>query len=124
VGRTRPRLVCWLALPLVLGACTDTAVAPADSAAADACVDDGEPFEGDTKLFIEHNATDEDTGVHALFGSDGLAAACLRAPDGTRLLAVEPAGQLGDLGLGDFFLESREPPADEYSIADLEADFP
>ena len=36
----------------------------------------------------------------------------------------EQVEQFRDLGIGDFFFESREPPADEYSIADLEADFP
>jgi hypothetical protein len=111
-----------LALVMVLGACGGE---PDGGPSADTgCLDDGEPFEGETQLFIEHNATDEDTGVHGLIGSDGVTSVCLRKPDGTEMLLIDTVAEFGDLGIGDFFFESREPPADEYSIADLEADFP
>lgn len=117
---------------LLLGACTSESAtgASADGSSAgdlpaeNACVDDGEPFEGVTQLFIEHNATDADTGVHGLVGSDGVRSVCIRTPDGTELLVLDTVEQLRDLGVSDYFFESREPPADEYSIADLEADFP
>lgn len=112
-------LALVLALPPVLGACSDD---PAPERAA--CHDEGEPIEGDTKLFVEHNATDEDTGIHGLLGHDGLSEACLTMPDGTEMVLVDPVQQFGDLGISDFSFESREPSADEYSIADLEADFP
>jgi hypothetical protein len=86
------------------------------------------PTEGgelaDTKLYIEHNATDEDTGVHALLAADGWTSLCVTDPNGKRLLVADPQGALGDLGLADLFWESREPENSEYSIADLEADFP
>jgi hypothetical protein len=114
------------ALVLLLAACTgDTPDGGNGTASAEtACVDEGEPFEGVTILYIEHNATDQDTGVHGSIGSDGVTGACIRTPDGTELLGIAPTGQLGDLGISDFFFESREPPADEYSTSDLEGDFP
>ena len=114
-------------LVLLLGACTSDSgngSSAGGASAATACVDDGEPFEGATQLFIEHNATDADTGVHGLLGSDGVGGVCIRTPDGTQMLVLDTVEQFGDLGISDFFFESREPPADEYSIADLEADFP
>ena len=33
----------------------------------DVCFDRGQSFEGETRLYIEHNATDQDTGVHGMF---------------------------------------------------------
>jgi hypothetical protein len=115
------------------------------SLAAAACSDDGNnsaggtttttasdgpscPSEGgelaDTKLYIEHNATDEDTGVHALMAAEGWTELCVTDPDGQRLIVADPQGTLGDLGLADLFWESREPENAEYSIDDLKADFP
>jgi hypothetical protein len=90
----------------------------------DVCFDRGESFEGETRLYIEHNATDQDTGVHGMFDQEGLAEACLEKPDGTPIMLVDPKNPLNKLGINQFFFESREPPADEYSIADLKADFP
>lgn len=122
--RVRPPLVVVL---LLLGGCTSqsgTGSSPGAASSETACVDDGEPFEGATQLFIEHNATDGDTGVHGFVGSDGVRGLCLRTPDGTELLAFDTVEQFRDLGIGDMSFESREPPADEYSIVDLETDFP
>jgi hypothetical protein len=110
---------------LVLTGCTgsdDATAPPAPDSAT--CPEEGEPFDGDTLLYIEYNETDGDTGVHGLFGFDGLREVCLRSPDGEQRLLVDPVGPLGDLGINDFFFESREPPLDEYSIDDLKADFP
>jgi hypothetical protein len=76
------------------------------------------------KLYIEHNATDADTGVHGLFGGDGWSELCLWDPEENLVLVVGPRGQLGELTVADFFFESREPPNDEYSIDDLLRDFP
>ena len=114
-------------LLLLLGACSSdsgTDSSAGGGSAESACVDDGERFEGGTQLFIEHNATDDDTGVHGSVGSDGVQGVCIRTPDGTEMLVLDTVEQFRDLGVGDFFFESREPPADEYPIADLEADFP
>lgn len=87
------------------------------------CPDEGEDF-ADAKLYIEHNATDEDTGVHALFAAEGWTELCVLDPEGNHLVVASPQGPLGDLGLADLFWESREPENDEYSIDDLRADFP
>jgi hypothetical protein len=110
---------------LVLNGCTgseDESEPPARNSTT--CPEEGEPFDGDTLLYIEYNETDGDTGVHGSFGFDGLREVCLRSPDGEQRLLVDPVGPLGDLGINDFFFESREPPLDEYSIEDLKADFP
>jgi hypothetical protein len=56
--------------------------------------------------------------------ADGWTELCITDPDGQRLIVADPQGPLGDLGLADLFWESREPENAEYSIADLEADFP
>jgi hypothetical protein len=122
-GTRRTVVILLFMLVIVLGSCTRDPAGGSGASAA-ACVDDGEPIAGDAKLYIEHNATDEDTGVHGLLGHDGLTAVCLRMPDDTQMLLIDPVERFGDLGIADFFFESREPPADEYPIADLEADFP
>lgn len=125
-----------MALVLWVGACSDgddepapgadrngSASAPAAST-EDLCFEEGKSFEGEARLYIEHNATDRDTGVHGEFDQEGLAEGCLQKPDGSEIMLVDPTNELGDLGINEFFFESREPPNDEYSIADLEADFP
>lgn len=76
------------------------------------------------KVYIEHNATDEDTGVHGFVGGSPWQTVCVTAPDGTQLWTLEPPDRLGALGVSDFFWESNEPPNAEYSIADLRSDFP
>ena len=91
----------------------------APQSTGEACFDQGKAFEGDTRLYIEHNATDKDTGVHGMFDQEGLAEACLQKPDGTQIMLVDPTNRLGELGINQFFFESREPPNREYSIADL-----
>lgn len=90
----------------------------------DACFEDGKSFAGEARLYIEHNATDEDTGFHGMFDQEGLSEGCIVTPDGTEVMFVNPTGKLDALGINQFFFESREPPNDEYSIADLKADFP
>ncbi len=86
------------------------------------------PTEGDewevAKVYIEHNATDADTGIHGFVGGSPWRSVCVIDPGGTPLWVIEPAGRLGQLGVSDTFWESNEPPNDEYSIDDLKADFP
>lgn len=93
------------------------------SGGAVACPTSGDEWEV-AKVYIEHNATDEDTGIHGLIGGEPWRSVCVTTPDGTRLWAIEPADRLGDLGVADFFWESNEPPNAEYSVADLRTDFP
>ncbi|MEJ7713081.1 MAG: hypothetical protein WKF84_25370 [Pyrinomonadaceae bacterium] len=47
-----------------------------------------------TKLYIEHNATDEDTGVHGQFDGIDWEKLCVYDPHGRLVLEVEPKRQL------------------------------
>jgi hypothetical protein len=76
------------------------------------------------KLIIEFNSTDDDLGVHGLFEDDGWSELCVFDPRGRPIAAFDPHGSLNDLAMGGVFFESREPPADEFSMADLAAAFP
>ncbi|MGI8691884.1 MAG: hypothetical protein ACR2JK_03150 [Geodermatophilaceae bacterium] len=76
------------------------------------------------KLFIEYNATDDDTGIHGAFDDDGWSRLCVFDPNGDQVLAVNPQSQLRDLTMGGIFFESREPPRSELTFAELAAAFP
>jgi len=78
------------------------------------------------KIYIEHNAADEDTGVHGIVGVNGTSETCIFDSSGQLILAVKPQGNLGDLGVADTFFESREPPNTEpgFTIDDILAKFP
>jgi hypothetical protein len=115
-------------------ACTGTGSSPATTPASASstpgepveavdCPTEGEPLET-AKLYIEHNATDDDTGVHGLFGGEAWSELCLWDPSGRRIMVVDPQGQLNDLRVADLFFESREPTSDEYSLDELRAAFP
>lgn len=111
---------------LVLAGCSSDGsdgAGASDEAGGPTCPTEGAEF-ADAKLYIEHNATDADTGVHALFAADGWTELCITDPNGERLIVADPQGKLGELGLADLFWESREPENTEYSIDDLKADFP
>lgn len=82
-----------------------------------------EQFEA-TKLIIEFNSTDMDTGVHGLFDTTGWSELCVFDPSGRQILAVKPQGQLRDLTVGGVFFESREPPEAEMSQEEILANFP
>jgi hypothetical protein len=77
-----------------------------------------------SKLIIEYNATDDDIGVHGAFDDHGWKSLCVFDPTGRLVLDVGPRGQLRDLTMAGIFFESREPPASEFSFADLAAAFP
>ena len=76
------------------------------------------------KLIVEYNATDDDIGVHGAFDDQGWKRLCVFDPSGRPVLHVGPRGQLLDLTMAGIFFESREPPASEFSFADLRAAFP
>lgn len=102
---------------------TDT---PGTTSAGEApveCPAEGEDWEV-AKLYIEHNATDEDTGVHGFFGGEAWSILCLTAPDGTTILTADPLEQFDRLAVSDLFFESREPPNNEFPIDRIRADFP
>ena len=109
-----------LGLALVVAACSDDGDGSSEAAN---CPTEGQEWE-EAKLYIEHNATDEDTGFHGFYGGEAWRELCLVDPDGEQLWLADPRGALGDLTVSDFFFESREPEADEYSIDDLKSDFP
>ncbi|MBA3355071.1 MAG: hypothetical protein H0U18_03860 [Pyrinomonadaceae bacterium] len=77
-----------------------------------------------TKLFIEHNSTAEDTGVHGAFDSIDWQKLCVFDPNGRLVLEVEPKRQLRDLSISGIFFESREPPNEEVPIEEILVDFP
>src|ERR671911_3207430 len=84
-------LIMSTALLLVGVACDSDGSEPqgqADDGASE-CPTEGDEFE-DTKLYIEHNATDEDTGVHALIDAEGWTELCVTDPDGNRLVVARP----------------------------------
>ena len=76
------------------------------------------------KLIIEFNSTDDDIGVHGAFDDHGWSELCVFAPNGRPIAVFDPQGQLNDLTMAGVFFESREPPAEEFSMEDLAAAFP
>ncbi|MCZ4260266.1 hypothetical protein O4G76_05345 [Limimaricola sp. G21655-S1] len=78
----------------------------------------------EARLIIEYNHTDGDIGVHGYGDDDGWSELCLFDPSGALVLHVAPRAQLGELGLGSFFFESREPPEEVWDYAALKAAFP
>jgi hypothetical protein len=77
-----------------------------------------------TKLFIEHNATDEDTGVHGLFDGLDWTTLCVFDPRGRLILKVEPERQLRRQPMSGIFFESAEPPNEEVPIETILKRFP
>ena len=76
------------------------------------------------KLYIEHNGTAEDTGVHGLF--DGVDWRLLRVhdPHGRVILEVQPKRQLGRQSISGIFFESAEPPNADVPIEEILRRFP
>ncbi len=77
-----------------------------------------------TKLIIEHNSTDEDTGVHGLFDGEDWTTLEVLDPSGRPILEVEPKRQLRTQAISGIFFESAEPPNDEVPIEEILARFP
>jgi len=77
-----------------------------------------------TKLFIEHNSTDEDTGVHGAFDGINWVRLCVFDPRGRLILEVEPNRQLRKQSISGIFFESAEPPNAEVPIEQILARFP
>jgi hypothetical protein len=108
------------------GSADDVNGAPGTSGRVDPaaeCPTEGEEWEV-AKLYIEHNATDEDTGVHGFFGGEAWSVLCLTDPNGTMILIADPLEQFDRLAVSDLFFESREPPNDELPIDRIRDDFP
>lgn len=77
-----------------------------------------------TKLYIEHNGTAEDTGVHGLFDGEDWRQLCIYDPSGRLILEVEPDRQLKTQSISGIFFESAEPPNDEVPIEEILMRFP
>jgi len=77
-----------------------------------------------TKLFIEHNSTNEDTGVHGAFDGLEWVKLCVYDPRGRQVLEVEPKQQLRRQSMSGIFFESAEPPNEQTPIEEILARFP
>lgn len=109
---------------LILGATAHEPRAQDDG--DDGCSSTGGPAEilPATKLFIEHNATDADTGVHGLFDGLDWVKLCIYDPQGRQIFALEPKQQLRRQSISGIFFESAEPPNAEVPIEEFLARFP
>lgn len=77
-----------------------------------------------TKFFIEHNSTDEDTGVHGLFDGEDWTKLEIYDPRGRQILEVEPKRQLRTQSISGIFFEAAEPPNNEVPIEEILRRFP
>lgn len=77
-----------------------------------------------TYLYIEHNTTAGDTGIHGMFDSSTFAELCVYDPSGKQILAIKPQNQLTKLTMAGIFFESREPPHEDVSIEEHLRNFP
>lgn len=77
-----------------------------------------------TKFLIEHNATDEDTGVQGLFDGVDWTKLCVYDPNEQLILEVVPNARLRDQSISGIFFESAEPPNTEVPIEEFLGRFP
>lgn len=130
--RTRYLLMPFLVIAAGLGGCAQdnagyapgSAPGPASKAKISCKAKQGATEIAAARLFIEHNATDKDTGIQGGFDDDGYSELCVYDPDGKQILGVRPLGKLKELTMADTFFESREPPNSELSINELLEIFP
>ncbi|HYU35361.1 MAG TPA: fibronectin type III domain-containing protein [Thermoanaerobaculia bacterium] len=82
------------------------------------------PFET-AKIYIELNASAQDIGVQVFLDTD-TPWKTLKGydPHGNKVLDVTTSGNVGSLGVSEFFFESDEPPLNELSIAQFLSRFP
>jgi len=74
----------------------------------------------ESKLIIENNAKDKDTGFQGFIDSEqGWKRITVTDPDGKKVLDFKPEGDLGKLGLTELFFESAEPENKDVSISEL-----
>ncbi len=134
VSRIQMTGAAWrlLALPGLLVVAGLCAGCPGEGSSDDRFDDQlacAEPLEDairfpETKLYFEHNSTDEDTGLHGLLDATGWSRLCVYDPNGEQILAVKPLGKFGDLGMASLFFESREPTDDAVSLEEHLANYP
>jgi hypothetical protein len=126
IGLRRPVYLVPVVLVAVLALIVGAAPREAWVQVGDACSSSGGPAVQlpATKLIIEHNATDGDTGVHGLFDGVNWIKLCVDDPHGVQILVVEPKGQLREQSISGIFFESAEPPNTEVPIAEFLSRFP
>jgi hypothetical protein len=73
----------------------------------------------ETKLIIEHNATDEDTGFQGFIDGEGWQMLVVSDAEGGQVLTFEALDELGDLGLTELFFETVEPENATVPIDDM-----
>ncbi len=107
--------------PKISLAAAAVAYAVGGALAATASAEEGTLAEA--KFIIEHNATDEDTGVQAFIDGEGWERVEIVGPNGV-VLQVEGRGPVNDLGLTELFFESVEPENIKVPIGEVLAMFP
>ena len=60
------------------------------------------------RCHFEFQSTDNDTGIHGLFGGVEWAELCITDPTGVDFVVARAQGNLQNFGLSDVFFESRE----------------
>src|ERR687887_1541044 len=79
----------------------------------------------ESKLIIEHNAKDKDTGFQGFIDSEeGWKRITVTDPNGNKVLDFRPQGDLGKLGLTELFFETAEPENADVPINELLKTFP
>src|SRR5919198_2755840 len=74
----------------------------------------------ESKLIIEHNAKDKDTGFQGFIDSeDGWKRITVTDPNGKKVLDFRPEGNLGKLGLTELFFETAEPENKDVPVSEL-----
>ena len=74
----------------------------------------------ESKLIIENNAKDRDTGFQGFIDSEQpWKRIIVTDPDGNKVLDFRPRGDLGKLGLTELFFETGEPENKDVSIPEL-----
>lgn len=81
------------------------------------------PF-GQTKIFIEVNATDGDAGIQIFLDASGWTRLEVSDPDGQQILDFSANGSVEQQGITELHLESAEPSFDEQTLEELFLLFP
>ncbi|MCZ6585330.1 MAG: hypothetical protein O6930_04870 [Gammaproteobacteria bacterium] len=78
----------------------------------------------DSRIIIEINATDGDSGIQMFVDGEGWDRLIVFDPKWKRVLRVRGSGGVGDTGLTEFFFESAEPGFDELPLEEFLERFP
>jgi hypothetical protein len=109
IGLRRPVYLVPVVLVAVLALIVAAAPREAWVQDDDACSSRGGPAVQlpATKLIIEHNATDQDTGLHGFFDGVNWTKLCINDPHGVQILVVEPKGSFESSPSAGYFLNRQ-----------------